>query len=167
MASAPSPSRLLARELKARKVGKSELARRIEELGLGECKYYRVHRWTERDSTFSPDDRKRAALGLGLPMDYFDDPIGVARRQGAVRAVLDQFLATKPVAALLSPAEVDVLRSIRFDSPELPEPSVAFFESVALVLRGMIRPDEVRKVADVNSALDRSLADKPPLRRKR
>lgn len=133
--------------------------------------YQKIWRWT-RGVDFSQENRDAACDALGLPRGHFD-PVPVPpedaaeherqrARQLAVareaRHALDEMLQ-RPIAAALAPADVALLRSIKFHGRER-LPSVAFFEAVAAALLRLIRHDEIEPVARFNAAVDASIAHK-------
>jgi hypothetical protein len=150
--------RRLAALLTKRGIGKTAFG---EQIGR---KFHTVHRWC-LGFEFGPDNQRTAANALNEPPDVFEDPSSAVRRARHTRAVLEEFRATRPVANKLSAADWSVLRSIRFHADGL-RPTVAFYEAVALALIHAIPVDEIMRVAADNSAIDATLAHKPPLKRR-
>jgi hypothetical protein len=144
--------------LAERGIGKTEFAVRIGR------KFHTVHRWC-LGFEFGPDNQRTAAYALELAADAFEAPDAAKRRERHARGVLSRFRATRPVAAGLSDADWQVLRSIKFHDDGL-QPTVAFYEAVSFALLGAIRVDEVMTVSAQNSALDESLSHKPPLKKR-
>jgi hypothetical protein len=140
-----------------------------------DVRYMYVNRWV-RGFDFPPARQAFAATALGLAPNAFDPASEelreaahtaqmLARREAEAAHVLEAFATTKPIAASLTPADWRILRSIRFLDATV-RPSVAFFEAVAYALKGAIRVDEILTYASENDELDRTLSDKPPLRRR-
>jgi hypothetical protein len=150
--------RRLAALLAKRGIGKTAFG---EQIGR---KFHTIHRWC-LGYEFHPNNQRVAAAALNEPLDVFEDPTSAVRRARHTRAVLEEFRGASPVAKKLGPADWSVLRSIRFHADGL-RPTVAFYEAVALALIHAIPVDEILSVAADNSAIDATLAHKPPLKRR-
>jgi hypothetical protein len=167
----------LAALLKSRKIGRTDFAIWC---GVG---YHNVYRWCA-GFEFTPDNQAIACAALGLEPDALTHAhperhpldtasprpttrpvrVSVQRRDTEARAVLELF-KQRPIAAHLTPEHWNLIRSIRFIDAAI-RPSVALYEAVALALLGAIPLDEIVDVAELNAELDRTLALKPPLRRR-
>jgi hypothetical protein len=148
----------LAAILAERNIGKTAFAERLGR------RFHTIHRWCS-GYEFGPENQATAARELELPVDAFEAPNADKRREKHTRKILATFKATRPVAAGLSDADWQVLKSIKFHDDGL-RPTVAFFEAVAFALMGAIRVDEVMSIAADNLAIDETLSHKPPLRRR-
>lgn len=160
-----TPGEELKALLAARKVRKTDLARRIEALGLGPCSYQNVYRWC-RNREFIEENRVRVARALDLPRDHFDKPGASEQREREYQAALTRWLATSAFAKQVADADIDLLRNLPVSATDRRvEPG--FFDAVALALSHHLRPNEVGSVAAENVGLDQTLALKPPLKRRR
>lgn len=152
--------KLLYDVLKERHISKAEFAREIGR------QPHNVYRWCD-GKEFSRKNRQEAALGLGLAQDFFEAPDEQERRETEAKEVFARFLK-RPYARRLSPAQLSVIKSIRWVDEET-RPSVALYETLSAVLLGDI-PDDwsvAMRVAGTNESIDRT-ADltRRPRRRK-
>lgn len=154
----------LARILGERRATQTWLAHRIG------VQRKNVSMWC-RGFEFTRANQALAARALDLPDDHFG-PIppeqrlrGVAHRlllerlERETREAFGRFLRESHVATALTPADLDVLRSIRFCDGTT-WPTKAFYEAVAFALMGAIRRDEILEMARVNHALDEAIRRK-------
>lgn len=149
----------LARLLKSKNVGKTEFARSIGR------EFHTVHRWT-KGYEFGPENQGIAALQLNVPPDHFAAPSAAEKRDRATREALEQFTKQwPPMAAALSDADWQVMRSVRFPDPRV-QASAEFFRGLAFALLGALRFDELEQSIAENVELSNSLARKPPLPKK-
>jgi hypothetical protein len=165
---------MLADLLHERGLGQTQFA---ESIGV---KFHNIHRWI-RGFEFTRFNQRLAARGLLLPDDHFGPQDsgprpstrsdGVAHRlqmerhERDTREAFGRFLRESAVAASLAPADIAVLRSIRFTDDGL-RPTKAFYEAVSFALKGAIRREEILPVAALNAALDATLARKRPVSRR-
>lgn len=153
----------------------SELARILHERGISQTalairigtQRKNVNRWCH-GFEFAPPNQRVAARALDLPDDHFGrtpcptqraglaERIQAERAEAETREAYGRFLRESKVADALTPADLAVLRSIRFPDESV-RPTKAFFEAVSYALLGAIRRDEIVDVARENAALDEAI----------
>lgn len=148
---AATPGELLREALERADSSPTELGKK---LGFT-TPYQTVKRWIDGRG-FNPENQRKAAIALGLPSNYFEQPDDAARRERHRLRIFAEFLRTE-IGALTTPEQRRVLESVRF--PDRILPTVHLYTAWALALQDKITFDQVPEVAAENEALDRELEE--------
>lgn len=121
-----------------------------------DVRYPTILRWTKNNG-FTPENQRKVAHALGLPLDYFSAPERVQVREQQRQLVLADFYQTLTARDLTEDERVS-LESIVI--PRDRKPTVAFYEFMANLLRNRLEPWQMDEIVNENDRIDEGLARK-------